>query len=304
MKRSVILATVVAAAGMFVAACGGSSKSTSSSGGGSSSASSTSNADSAAGAKGGTLITLANAAPSGSPDPQVNYTLQEWQFLIITHDGLVGFKRTSGAEGSTLVPDLATTVPTPTDNGRTYQFTLRPGIKFSNGKTVTGQDVKATFERLFKIGDSPNAGTWYNAIEGGDACVKTPKTCDLSKGIVVNGDQITFHLSKGDPEFLQQLALPFAFVLPADTPAKHVDIPPPGTGPYKWAEYKPTTAIARRAQPVLQGVVEGRPARGAAGRHRAEVRPQRPGRGHAGRERPGGLDQPTPTRSRRTGSPS
>ena len=243
MKRSVILATVVAATGMFVAACGGSSKSTSSSGGGNTPASSTPGADSAAGAKGGTLTTLANAAPSGSPDPQVNYTLQEWQFLIITHDGLVGFKRTSGAAGATLVPDLATTLPTPTDNGRTYQFTLRPGIKFSNGKVVTGQDVKATFERLFKIGDSPNAGTWYNAIEGGDACVKTPKTCDLSKGIVVNGDQITFHLSRADPEFLQQLALPFAFVLPADTPAKHVDIPPPGTGPYKWAEYKPTTAM-------------------------------------------------------------
>jgi len=137
-KRSVILATVVAATGMFVAACGGSSKSTSSSGGGGTSASSTPGADTAAGAKGGTLTTLANAAPSGSPDPQVNYTLQEWQFLIITHDGLVGFKRTSGAEGATLVPDLATTLPTPTDNGRTYQFTLRPGIKFSNGKVVTG----------------------------------------------------------------------------------------------------------------------------------------------------------------------
>jgi peptide/nickel transport system substrate-binding protein len=37
--------------------------------------------------------------------------------------------------------------------------------------------------------------------------------------------------------------MPFAFVLPADTPAKHVDIPPPGTGPYKWTQYKPTTAL-------------------------------------------------------------
>jgi peptide/nickel transport system substrate-binding protein len=254
MKRSVILATVVAATGMFVAACGGSSKSTSTSAGGSSSAStsSASSAESGVGTRGGTLITLANAAPSGSPDPQVNYTLQEWQFLIITHDGLVGFKRAGGADGTKIVPDLATAVPTPTDNGRTYQFTLRPGIKFSNGKAVTGQDVKATFERLFKIGDSPNAGTWYNAIAGGDACVKTPKTCDLSKGIVVNGNQITFHLSKGDPEFLQQLALPFAFILPADTPAKHVDIPPPGTGPYKWATYKPTTAMSVVRNPFFK----------------------------------------------------
>jgi peptide/nickel transport system substrate-binding protein len=193
----------------------------------------------ARGASGGTLITLANAAPAGSPDPQVNYTLQEWQFLIITHDGLVGFAHSGGKLGTTIVPDLATTVPKPTDDGKTWTFTLRSGIKFSNGQTLTGKDVKATFERLFKIGDSPNAGAWYNAIEGGDACVKTPKTCDLSKGIVVKGNKVTFHLAVADPEFLDQLALPFAFILPANTPAHNLNIPPAGTGPYKWVEYAP-----------------------------------------------------------------
>jgi len=251
-KRSTLLAAIVVAIAALVAACGGSSNTTSGSGGGSSSTSTANNSAETAGAKGGTLITRANAAPSGSPDPQVNYTLQEWQFLIITHDGLVGFKRVGGAEGTKIVADLATEVPTPTDNGKTYTFTLRDGIKFSNGKTVTSADVKATFERLFKIGDSPNAGTWYNVIAGGDACVKTPKSCDLSKGIVVNGNQVTFHLSKGDPEFLQQLALPFAFILPADTPTKHVDIPPPGTGPYKWTEYKPTTAMKVERNPFFK----------------------------------------------------
>src|SRR4051812_49899775 len=238
---------------VLAAACGSSSNTTSSGGGGGSSSSSTpSGSAETAGARGGTLITRANAAPSGSPDPQVNYTLQEWQFLIITHDGLVGFKRAGGAEGTKLVPDLATEVPSPTDNGRTYTFTLRDGIKFSNGKTVTGADVKATFERLFKIGDSPNAGSWYAGIKGADACIKEPKSCDLSQGIEVSGNQVTFHLSKGDPEFLQQLALPFAFILPADTPTKHVDIPPPGTGPYKWTEYKPTTAMKVERNPFFK----------------------------------------------------
>src|SRR5712692_5837203 len=99
-----------------------------------------------AGAKGGDMILLANAAPPGSPDSQVNYTLQEWQLLIITHDGLVAFKRSAGTEGTKLVPDLATSVPTPTNGGKTWTFTLRSGIKFSNGQTLTGQDVKATFE--------------------------------------------------------------------------------------------------------------------------------------------------------------
>jgi peptide/nickel transport system substrate-binding protein len=228
-KRSVIVWAMALAVAALAAGCGGSSKK--------SSKNKTTTA--AAGAKGGTMITRANAAPAGSPDTQVNYTLQEWQWLIITHDGLVGFKHAGGAEGVKIVPDLATSVPTPTDNGKTWTFTLRSGIKFSNGKTLTGQDVKATFERLFKIGNSPNAGTWYNVIVGADACIKAAKTCDLSKGIVVGGNTVTFHLTSGDPEFLDKLSVPFAFILPADTPTKDLNIPPAGTGPYKWVEYTP-----------------------------------------------------------------
>jgi peptide/nickel transport system substrate-binding protein len=233
------------AAAIFVialaAGCGGSKKS------GESTTSTT-----AAGGKGGTMITLANAAPSGSPDPQVNYTLQEWQLLIMTHDGLVAFKRAGGSEGTKIVPDLAESIPTPTNGGKTWAFKIRSGIKFSNGQTLTAKDVKATFERLFKIGNSPNAGSWYNVIVGGDACVKTPTSCDLSKGIVVNGNTVTFHLTKGDPEFLDKLAVPFAFILPASTGAHNVDIPPPGTGPYKWAEYKPATQIKLVRNPYFK----------------------------------------------------
>jgi peptide/nickel transport system substrate-binding protein len=227
--------TIAVAVAVVAAGCGAGSNSRS--------AETSSNASTPAGNSGGTLITLANAAPSGSPDPQVNYTLQEWQFLMITHDGLVAFKRVGGRGGTKLVPDLATSIPTPTDGGRTWTFTLRPGIKFSNGQTLTPNDVKATFERLFKIGDSPNAATWYSVIAGGDACLARPKTCNLSKGIVIKGNTITFHLTRPDPEFLDQLAMPFALILPASTPAKNVDLPPPGTGPYKWVQYAPNKQL-------------------------------------------------------------
>jgi peptide/nickel transport system substrate-binding protein len=210
----------------FVAAgCGGGSKKSATTTGAS------------AGGKGGDLRTVANAAPSGSPDPQVNYTLQEWQLLIVSHDGLIAFRRVGGAPGTKKVPDLAESIPKPTNGGKTWTFKLRSGIKFSDGSTLDGADVKATFERLFKIGNSPNAGTWYNVIQGADACIKTPKTCDLSQGIKVNGDQVTFNLTTADPEFLDKLAVPFAFILPSSTPTKNVNIPPPGTGPYKWAQY-------------------------------------------------------------------
>jgi len=231
-SRSLFSLLVVAClAALVLTACGGSSKKKSS-------ATSSGNA-------GGTLMTVAKGAPSGSPDPQINYTLQEWQLLVITHDGLVGFKRASGTEGTKLVPDLATSVPKPTDGGKTYTFTLRKGIKFSDGKELKASDVKYTFERLFKIGSSPNAGTWYNVIVGGDACVKSPKTCNLNQGVVVDDAKgtVTFHLTKGDPEFLDKLAVPFAFILPTGTPNKEVQIPPPGTGPYKFVEYNPNKEI-------------------------------------------------------------
>src|SRR6266550_2456118 len=94
-----VLAAVVAVA-LLAASCGGSgTKKTTST---------------TAGGKGGDMLLLASTAPAGSPDPQVNYTLQEWQLLIITHDGLVAFKRASGTGGTKLIPDLAESIPKPT----------------------------------------------------------------------------------------------------------------------------------------------------------------------------------------------
>ena len=53
----------------------------------------------------------------------------------MTNDGLVGFKHVGGSEGTQLVPNLATSLPTPTDAGKTYAFQLRKGIRFSNGRS-------------------------------------------------------------------------------------------------------------------------------------------------------------------------
>ena len=43
----------------------------------------------------------------------------------MTGDGLVAFNQVSGLAGAQLVPDLATSLPAPTDGGRTYTFRLR-----------------------------------------------------------------------------------------------------------------------------------------------------------------------------------
>ena len=203
--------------------------------------------------QGGTLHLLAESA-GGTLDPQVNYTLQYWQLYQGVYDQLVTFARVGGSGSNTIVPDLATAMPVVTDGGKTYTFTLRSGIKFSTGQQLTVADVQASFQRLFKVA-SPNAGSWYNVIVGSAACLKTPATCTLNGGVVVNAatNDVVFHLSQADPEFLDQLAMPFASILPAGSPAHDAGTNPiPGTGPYYFASYAPSSALVMKRNPYFK----------------------------------------------------
>ncbi len=202
---------------------------------------------------GGTLHLVATAA-GGTLDPQINYTLQYWQLYQATYDGLVAFQKVGGDASFDVVPDLATAMPKITNGGKTYTFTLRKGIKFSTGKTVTVADVLATFQRLFEV-SSPNVGSWYNDIVGGPACVTTPATCTLAGGVVVNAatNSVVFNLIAPDAEFLDQLAVPFGSIIPANTPPKDQgDTPVPGTGAYYFASYNPNSALVMKRNPYFK----------------------------------------------------
>jgi peptide/nickel transport system substrate-binding protein len=202
---------------------------------------------------GGTLHLVATGA-GGTLDPGINYTLQYWQLYQATYDGLVSFQKTNGEPSFNVVPDLAEAMPKVTNDGKTYTFILRKGIKFSNGKTVTVNDVLATFQRLFKV-SSPNVGSWYNVIVGGPACVTTPATCTLKGGVVVNAakNTVVFNLITPDAEFLDQLAVPFGSIIPASTPDKDQgDTPVPGTGAYMFSSYNPNSALIMKRNPYFK----------------------------------------------------
>lgn len=202
---------------------------------------------------GGTLHLVANAA-GGTLDPQINYTLQYWQLYQATYDGLLAFQKVNGTPSFTVVPDLAQSLPTVTDSGKTYTFKLRSGIKFSNGQPLTTNDVIASFERIFKV-SSPTAGTFYNGIVGADACLATPAGCDLSKGVVADAaaNTVTIHLTAPDPEFQYKLAVPHATILPASTPGKDEGTTPiPGTGAYYFASYDPNRALTLKRNPYFR----------------------------------------------------
>jgi peptide/nickel transport system substrate-binding protein len=200
--------------------------------------------------RGGTMRLVARAA-GGTIDPHINYTLQYWGIFQSLYDGLVGFQKAPGVEGFKKVPNIAEAFPEPTNDGKTYVFKIRKGIKFSNGKDLGVKDVVASFQRIFKV-SSPTAGGFYSVIVGADACIKEPKTCTLEGGVV--GDEaagtVTINLTRADAEIFDKLALPHAAILPAETSAEdNGSNPIPGTGAYMISAYDPNKAMVLDRNP-------------------------------------------------------
>lgn len=128
-------------------------------------------------------------------------------------------------EGVNPVPDLADSYSV-SDDGLSYTFALRQGVKFHNGKTMTSEDVKASFERWARVGTD-------SAVMANVSSIDTPD----ANTVVVN-------LSTPVPTFIEQIASPRAAftILPseqADRGAGEIDLI--GTGPFKVDEFIPGT---------------------------------------------------------------
>jgi YVTN family beta-propeller protein len=188
--------------------------------------------------RGGTLTVITKLPPDEGPappptDPAMAYYLWAWQMLTMTNDGLVGYRRVAGLAGDELVPDLATTLPLPTDDGRTYTFRLRAGLRYSTGTLVRPEDFRRAIERVFVINKHENP--FYAGIVGAAQCARDPRGCDLASGIVANdhADTVTFHLTAPDHDFLYKLAFPWAYAVPRGTPDHPISAAQlPATGPY------------------------------------------------------------------------
>jgi YVTN family beta-propeller protein len=160
----------------------------------------------------------------------------EGQILSITNDGLLSFKKIGGADGATLVPDLASALPQVSADGLIYRFPLRTGIRYSTGEPVRAEDFRHALERSLS-GNPYLVDLVFSAIDGAKACSKGPATCDLSGSIVAGAGAVTFHLVRPDPDLPFKLALPAAFPVPVSTPVEDQGLDPvPATGPYMIAE--------------------------------------------------------------------
>ena len=166
--------------------------------------------------------------------------LPMWQMLSVTNDGLVGYRRTGGPAGDTLVPDLATALPAPANGGRTYTFHLRPGIRYSNGTPVRPEDFRRAIERVFAINAGPAA--YYTGIIGAGQCERTPGAA-ISRAASSPTTRPTRSPSTSPRRTRSssyKLAFPFADAVPAGTPDHQIGPAQlPATGPYMTQSFVP-----------------------------------------------------------------
>ena len=97
------------------------------------------------------------------------YTATGWALYTLLVRKLVTYPGAEGAEGNTVVPDLATDTGQVSEDGLTWTFTLKDGIMFGPpvNREITSQDVKAAFDRIA----NPDIGSfgypnYYTPITG------------------------------------------------------------------------------------------------------------------------------------------
>jgi peptide/nickel transport system substrate-binding protein len=181
---------------------------------------------------GGTVTVLMGTAPD-SLDPGLGATTQSYEATWITYTGLVTYAHAEGEAGTKLIAGLAQSLPTVTNGGRTYTFTLRKGLVYSNGAPVKASDFTHTIERAIKLGWGDKSFLTENIV--GAEAFDAGKAPSIS-GIQTNDatGAITVKLVAPYGPFLNVLAFPAAGLVPDATPMKSLpNDPPPGVGAYE-----------------------------------------------------------------------
>jgi peptide/nickel transport system substrate-binding protein len=198
------------------------------------------------GTKGGTLYILTEAEQILHLDPQRNYTGEDLAFASAYLNRTLTQYTISkdNNEASQLVADAATDTGTTPDGGKTWEFTLKDGMKWEDGKDVTCEDFKYGISRTFAtdiITDGPAYAmsmldvTDYKGPYAGD----TAGQASYDKAVVCEGNKITFNLANPASDFNYAVTLSaFAAVREDADKGEMYDDSVLSNGPYKIESYE------------------------------------------------------------------
>lgn len=164
--------------------------------------------ESAASEEGAKILLYNNTREPTSLDPPVGFDMVSYDVLNNAMEGL-----TRLGSDQTPQPALAESW-TVSEDGKTYTFKLRDGIKWSNGKPITASDVEFSWKRLLDPATASPAAFLAYVIEGGEAFNSGQGKADDVKVKAVDDSTVEVVLSQPAPWLLSMLSNPAFFPVP------------------------------------------------------------------------------------------
>ena len=187
--------------------------------------------NSSAAKAGGTLRVNLSATDVDFVDPALSYFVPGWQIEYSTCAKLLNYPDAPAPRGSQLVPEAATGFPRISHDGKTYTFTIRKGMQFSNGATVGAANFAAAINRDLNPAMQSPAGQFIADVVGAENVLKGK--AKKASGVIVKGNTLIFKLTQAAPDFTARLAMPFFCAIPTNLPINPQGVNSlPGAGPY------------------------------------------------------------------------
>lgn len=202
------------------------------------------------GAKKGGTLTIAYASTPENLDPSDQFYQDTAVILNLTHRSLTTFTMRDGK--MVLVPDLATDLGKVSEDGLSWTFTLKDGLKYEDGSAVTAPDVAFAIKRSFDKDLAGNGPTYQKDFFKGGKDYAGPYTGDKNwTGVEAPDDKtVVINLEKRFetlPYFVS-----FSQFSPIPEKAdkkKDYQLHPLATGPYMFDTYTPGTELKLKRNP-------------------------------------------------------
>lgn len=178
------------------------------------------------------VLVVGQIAEPKSLDPQTVTAINDFRILMNVYDGLVRYK-----DGALEVEPALATAWQISEDGKSYTFTLREGVKFHDGTRFDAEAVKFNFDRMLdeshpyhETGPFP-LSFFFSAIE---------------EVTMVDDMTVRFDLNEPYAPFLSNLAYPTGLIVSPAAVAKHgkdFGRNPVGTGAFEFAEWEGNTKV-------------------------------------------------------------
>ena len=214
-------------------------------------------------------LRLAYEGDFKSLDPAECFDAGTLQVMRILYGGLLDCD-----DDLKLVPWLAAEMPEVSADRLSYTFTIRQGVRFSNGRELTADDFVYAIERIFEPDTNTVGTTFLHNLRGVEPFAAARKRDaeeqptsrrerraepNRLKGVrALDRFTLRIQLEKPDLAFLWLLTLPYTYPVPreeVERPGKDFYRNPCGTGPYRLEKWQRGLRLRFSRNPMYSGPI-------------------------------------------------